>query len=118
MNVFKKPYRAISLRTVTIAVAGSLALASGLALAQEETSLPAESALSYAQIETIALDALPGGTIEEMEREDDDGVLVYEVEIESADKELRLEINALTGDIMSRREESKDDGLFENWFDG
>jgi uncharacterized membrane protein YkoI len=47
----------------------------------------------------IALGEFPG-TITDLELDEDDGRLIYEIEIESADGEVELEIDAYTGEII------------------
>lgn len=47
----------------------------------------------------IALDEFPG-KVEDIELEDDDGRLIYEIEIEAGEKEAEFEIDAMTGEII------------------
>jgi len=64
--------------------------------------------IDSAEAEKIAKDAFPG-TIIQLELDEDDGQLYYEIEMKSKKKEADLEINAYTGDILVM-EIDNDDG--------
>lgn len=78
----------------------------GLAAAQ---SSDAEVAISETQAIELALVEVPG-EVQETELENEDGKHVYEIEILSADgKEMEVEIDAQTGEILEVEAEDDDD---------
>lgn len=76
--------------------AGTL-LASGTATAGPAPASP----ITFAKAESIALARVPGGTVEDMEREHEKGRLVYEVEVRAPDgREHDITIDAKDGKII------------------
>jgi uncharacterized membrane protein YkoI len=63
----------------------------------------------------IALQRYPNGKLDEVEFERVDGKLVYDIEIETSDKDIKLIIDAITGEVL-HEEEDDDDGIFSGWF--
>jgi uncharacterized membrane protein YkoI len=57
------------------------------------------SRISYEEAKKIALNRF-NGTIEEIELDEDDGRLIYEVEIVSGNRDADMEIDAYTGEIL------------------
>ena len=90
------------------------ALAGGLVAIGAFGAVSAQSAaeatgLSEEQAIAIALAEIPGA-VEEVELEREDGILVYEVEIETADGgETEVEINANSGEIIEVSVDNDDD---------
>lgn len=58
-----------------------------------------KTAISIKEAEEIALSQFPG-TITQLELDEDDGRLIYEVEIENGEDEAEVEIDAYTGEIL------------------
>ncbi|WP_087974516.1 PepSY domain-containing protein [Oceanobacillus rekensis] len=64
--------------------------------------------ISEARAKEIALGEF-SGTVTEMELDEDDGLRVYEVEIEDGEDEATIEINAYTGEILLVEMDIEDD---------
>ncbi|WP_137789299.1 PepSY domain-containing protein [Bacillus sp. E(2018)] len=69
--------------------------------AQPNTKITEEEARQIAQNEVK-------GTITDIELDDEDGVIVYEIEIETKTKEAQIIINAFSGEVTSVTMETKD----------
>lgn len=69
-------------------------------------TLPA-GGISQADAEKIALGSLPGGTVVTSELEDENGVIVYGVEIKSANTVNDVKVDATTGAIV-KTDQDKD----------
>ena len=83
-------------------------LAGGLVGAVSAQTLAAETGLTEEQAIEIALMEFPG-EVNEVELEREDGMLVYEIEILSADGlEIEVEIAANTGDVLEFEAEKSD----------
>ncbi|QKY71196.1 PepSY domain-containing protein [Lentibacillus sp. CBA3610] len=67
-----------------------------------------QAVISTAEAEEIALNEF-SGTITEMELDEDDGRLYYEIEMKSENKEAELEIDAYTSEILVMEIDSEDD---------
>lgn len=92
-------------KTLTAGALIGLLGAASLMTTVSAHSLSTEASLSEAQAIEIALAAVPG-TVEETELERDDGQLIYEIEILSADgTEMEVEISAETGEILEIEQE-------------
>lgn len=92
-----------------IAAAGFVALGVsgvGFAVAQTAEKPAAVEVIGFDQAAAIALEAQPG-MVKEIERERDDGVEVFEVEVKSDEGEFEILINAATGEILSVEEEDR-----------
>lgn len=63
--------------------------------------------ISADEAKSIAYD-LFDGKIEELELDEDDGMLYYEIEMYSATQEAEIEINAYTGELISISKEKND----------
>lgn len=88
--------------TTLIAVGGMIGSVSAQTVADE-------TGLTEDQIIAIALTEVPG-EVSEVEREIEDGVDIYEVEIVSEDgTEFEVEINAITGEVLEIEEERDHD---------
>lgn len=83
-------------------LAGALALALTAGMGFTASAAHAQDGLiSIAEAERIALEHVPGGTIEEIERDRERGVIVYEVEVRAPNGvEHELVIDARTGRIL------------------
>ncbi len=79
---------------------GALVIAGGIAGVVSAQTAARATGLTEAQIIEIALAEVPG-EVQEVERERERGIIVYEVEILAEDgTEMELEIDAETGDIL------------------
>ena len=88
----------ITIRTV---LAGILALALGVTASRALAQAPAPR-ITMEQAERIALDHVPGSTVESIERDSEGGTVVYEVELRAADGvEHELVIDANDGRVIS-----------------
>jgi len=95
--------------TKTILTAGALTglLIAGTVSAQ---SVAATTGVTAQQAIEIALTAIPG-EVTEVEREREDGMTVFEVEILTAEgARYEIDINAETGEILKTELEDDDDG--------
>lgn len=73
--------------------------------------LAALAKITPAQARVAALKAYPGADIDEVELENEDGFLVYEVELVANGEEMEVIIDAGDGSLLkSEREEDEDDG--------
>ena len=83
----------------------ALALALGLGLAGTTASAAPEPAeLTFAEIERIALAEIPGGVVEDIERETERGRIVFEVEVRDPDGfEYELIIDAHDGEVLAQK---------------
>jgi len=66
-----------------------------------------DSIISVSEVEAIAHDFFDG-KIEELELDEDDGKLYYEVEMYSSTHEVELDIDAYTGELLSISKEKED----------
>ncbi|GAA0300176.1 putative membrane protein YkoI [Gracilibacillus halotolerans] len=66
-----------------------------------------DSIISVSEVEAIAHDFFDG-KIEELELDEDDGRLYYEVEMYSSTHEVELDIDAYTGELLSISKEKED----------
>ncbi len=66
---------------------------------KEKKSETKKAIISIEEAKRIALEAF-SGEIDDIELDEEDGRLIYEVEIERGDKEAELEIDAYTGEII------------------
>lgn len=100
-----------------LAIAALLTLGSGVAVAQQPTptykrdvpdSLAAQTKVSEDSARAIALRRVPGGAIQELELEREDGKLVYSFDIKVARRAGITEVlvDALTGKIVAVEHES------------
>lgn len=67
---------------------------------KEQKQEKKQTVISRQQAINIALSKF-SGKVEDVELDDDDGRLIYEIEIENGDKEAEFEIDAITGKILS-----------------
>jgi uncharacterized membrane protein YkoI len=86
--------------------------APGSALAQEQ---PSKDIISPSEAISIALKKFSDARIDEIELECKKEKLVYDIEIETADKEVKLILDATTGAIIYENEE---EGILSCLFDG
>lgn len=90
------------------AAAGLIAVVGIVGTASAEQGTP-NPLLSEAQAIEIALNAAPG-EVQKSELEREDGVMVYEIEILTAEGfEMEVEIDAGTGDVLEVEVEDDDD---------
>lgn len=75
---------------------------------EEQAGLLARATVKADQAEALALKAVPGKVIES-EIEEENGVLLYSFEIETADGVREVEINAETGAVVSIENEDDED---------
>ncbi|MDY0410441.1 PepSY domain-containing protein [Virgibacillus soli] len=66
---------------------------------KEKKKVDKKAVISVAEATEIALKEFPG-YVTEVELDEDDGRLIYEIEIKSGDKEAEFEIDAITGKIL------------------
>ncbi|WLR52053.1 PepSY domain-containing protein [Bacillus tianshenii] len=83
---------------------------------QEAARLQKEAKLTVAESEAIALKEVPG-TVVDTELEDEDGIVVYGVEIETKDGTAKdVKIDAVTGKVLkidTNDEDEQEDGSVE-----
>lgn len=92
-------------KTLTAGALIGLLGAASLMTTVSAHGLSAQASLSEAQVIEIALAEMPG-TVSETELERDDGQLIYEIEILTADGvEMEIEISAETGEILEIEKE-------------
>ena len=97
-----------------ITTAGLVALGmsgAGIAVAQTAADTNPETTITINEALAIAQEA-QAGTVEEIERDREAGVVVYEVEIATADGEVEVIIDAATGEVLSVEQEDDDWGFF------
>lgn len=103
------------MNTITkIATAGLVALGitgAGVAVAQTATDSNSEPTITIEEALAIAQEA-QAGTVEEIERDREDGVAVFEVEIATADGEYEVIIDAATGEVLAVDKDDDDWSLF------
>ncbi|WP_197284393.1 PepSY domain-containing protein [Bacillus sp. JCM 19041] len=63
----------------------------------------------FDEAEAIALEETGGGIVQQLERDQDDGVDLYEVEIEKEGQEYELDIAADSGEVIRAENERSDD---------
>ncbi|BBH69456.1 hypothetical protein ACTI_61410 [Actinoplanes sp. OR16] len=66
------------------------------------------TAISEARAREIALAAVPGGTVEEIEQETENKVAVWDVEVKAGTTEHEFEIDAATGEVLHQDTEQDD----------
>ena len=72
------------------------------AFTEATATAPAKSSITMAQAERIALERVPGGTIEEVERDRHGSVDVFEIEIrDKSGREHEIVIDAADGRVIS-----------------
>jgi uncharacterized membrane protein YkoI len=79
------------------------------------TQQPDMQIMGLSKAKSIAMERYPGGEIDEVELERVDGQLIYDIEIETSEKDMKLILDAFTGEVL-HEEEDDDDGLFSGWF--
>lgn len=87
---------------------GGYALNNGSALANEKKE-EAQPGIMFDEAEAIALEETGGGIVQQLERDQDDGVELYEVEIEKEGHEYELDIAADSGKVIRAENERSDD---------
>lgn len=60
-----------------------------------------EGIISIEQAKNIALSLTDGGTITEIKLDEDDGLFLYEIEVESGDEEYEIKLDAQSGQVIS-----------------
>jgi uncharacterized membrane protein YkoI len=99
-------------KTVLCAALSAVALAGGLLScateAEKEAKLQAESKISRAEAEKIALTKVPGGTIKEGEIEKEKGKLIWSFDIATPGTAdiTEVQVSALNGEVVSVEKES------------
>ena len=100
------PNLQITTRTL---LAGILALALGVTASRALAQAPAPR-ITMEQAERIALDHVPGSTVESIERDSEGGTVVYEVELRAADGvEHEIVIDANDGRVIRAEVDDRDD---------
>ena len=66
--------------------------------------------LTTAEAERIALETVPGGTVTDLDLEEERGAYIYEVEVRKDGQKHELEINAQTGEVTRHETEALEDG--------
>ncbi len=97
-----------SLKEKLIAGLSGAVLLSGLALASDDDSDvdASQAAIALPQAIEIALSAVPG-QVTESELEEEDGRLVWEIELTGDDQQnYEVEIDAMTGEILEKEIEN------------
>lgn len=100
----------ITIVAVAIFISAVAGLGAGVASdASEDAKLLSAAKLGIVDAITIA-EKIVGGTAYEAELENEDGTIVYEVEVIKDGKEFEVLIDAITGAVLSTEEEHEDDG--------
>ena len=101
------------MKTKTLwAVLGTIVLSAGLVScatdAQKEAKLQAESKITRAEAERIALAKVPGGTIKEGEIEKENGKLIWSFDIATPGTSdiTEVQVSALNGDVVAIEKET------------
>ncbi|WP_439123852.1 PepSY domain-containing protein [Marivita sp.] len=105
-------------KLITSGIAASLFAATGVASVASAQANATPPAFTTEQVTEIALAEVPG-EVQETELEREYGVLVYEIEILTADGvEMEVEINADTGEILEvEAEDASDDDDDDDYSD-
>ncbi|MEM8915450.1 MAG: PepSY domain-containing protein [Pseudomonadota bacterium] len=91
---------------VALGIAGA-----GVAVAQTATETDPAATITMNEALAIAQEA-QAGTVEEIERDREDGAVVYEVDIATADGDVEVIIDAATGEVLSVEQEDDNWGFF------
>lgn len=94
--------------TLTVAAAAPAAAQQGTPATQIPAKLRTQAKISDDSARRVALRAVPGGTIAEGELEQEHGKLVYSYDIKVAGKDgvEEVQVDAVTGRVVSREHES------------
>ncbi|MEM8812395.1 MAG: PepSY domain-containing protein, partial [Pseudomonadota bacterium] len=100
--------------TATLAAAGVLVagLAAGSMAIAENDKVPADfqAAISSEEAVRLAVEAAGGGELDEVELENEDGTIVYEVELKGVDgKEMEFYVDATTGAVIADTDDDDED---------
>ncbi|MFC4403078.1 PepSY domain-containing protein [Gracilibacillus xinjiangensis] len=75
---------------------------------QSQTKTTTKTLISSEKAKSIALDQ-HSGTVKELELDEDDGHMVYEIEIHTTTNEIEIEIDGYTGSVISVSKDDLDD---------
>ncbi len=81
---------------------------------QELTAENTKTAITEDQAKQTALASIENGAVKEIELEDEDGVIVYGVEIQSGNDTYDVKIDANTGAIIKSEQDNEDNDQGEN----
>ena len=90
-------------------VVGSAAFIRQAAIEEEQEGLLARAKISAESARQTALSKFPGGQITESEIEEEDGRLIYSFDLEVNGEKAEVEIDAVTGEVVSAGIEADDD---------
>jgi len=89
--------------------AGSQGKTASEIAAGAQTSYSAEAKISYERAKEIALAKVGGGTVEEIDLDYENGILVYEVEIKYKGIEYEVDVNATTEEVVKFKSDHSTD---------
>ena len=90
-------------------VVGSAAFIRQAAIEEEQEGLLARAKISAESARQTALSRFPGAQITESEIEEEDGRLIYSFDLEVNGEKAEVEIDAVTGEVVSAGIEADDD---------
>ena len=95
-------------RLATVALGGTIA---PVALREEKPGLRARARVSEAKARALALARVPAGRVVDAELEEEDGRLIYsyDVELDGQPGTMDVEIDAMTGEVLSVEHEDEED---------
>jgi uncharacterized membrane protein YkoI len=98
-------------KALILAVGGLVAVGATAAgkVQHDRSALQERAQVSADAARATALAAVPGGRIVESELEDEDGRLIYSFDIEAADGTHDVEIDAITGQVLTSAVENEDE---------
>jgi hypothetical protein len=102
------PDRDATPRLATVASAGTIA---PVALREEKSGLLARARVTEAEARALALARVPAGRVVDAELEEEDGRLVYsyDLELDGQPGIMDVEIDAMTGEVLSVEHEDEED---------
>ena len=98
----------VSIAAIAVVV-GSAAFIRQAALEEEQEALLARAKVSAESARATALAKFPGGQITESEIEEEEGRLIYSFDIDVNGETAEVEIDAVTGEVVSAGIEADDD---------
>jgi len=100
MKIFSSPLKYLGLIAI-------LSLTSSFIRAETQAEMKEKAKVSEEVARETALKEVPGGTVENLEMEVKNGVLVYSFDIKGANKVEEVDINAETGKVAEEHQETE-----------
>ena len=96
-------------KVVEGSIRAGLVVTAGITTAVSAQTVAAQTGLTEEQVIEIALLEVDG-EVQEVEREQEDGIQIYEIEILASDgSEIEVEINAETGEVLEVEADGEND---------